>query len=90
MARTLPPFAILTQIKRLLVRTSALVLAFFLVVIESSLLGRRLSDEAETVDWNRISSPGDRIEDLNKYQQTIHGNKAREKADQLGSTSPFP
>jgi len=50
MARTLPPFSTLTQINRLLVRTSALVLVFFLVVIESSLLGRRLRDEVETND----------------------------------------
>jgi len=68
MARTLPPFSILTQINRWLVRTSALALVFFLVVIESSLLGRRLRDEVETKDWNRISSPGARMEDLNKYQ----------------------
>ena len=67
MARTLPPFSIFTQINRLSVRISTLGLVFFLVVIESSLLERRLREEVETGDWNRISSPGSRIEDLSRY-----------------------
>ena len=79
MARTLPPFPILTQINRLLVRRRALVLAFLLVVIESSLLGRRLRSEVETNDWNCITSPGSRIEDLSKYQRVLQKGKASEK-----------
>ena len=64
MAITLPPFSIFAQINRLLVRISIRVLVFFLVAIESSLLGRRLREEVETSDWKCISSPGSRIEDL--------------------------
>lgn len=75
MAMTLPPFSILTQINRLFVRMSILVLVFFLVVIERSLLGRRLRDEVETNEWNRISSPGSRIEDLEKCQQALRENE---------------
>jgi len=63
MASTFPPFLIFTQSNRLLVRISSRVLGFFLVAIESSLLGRRFKEEVETRDWNCISSPGSRIED---------------------------
>jgi len=79
MARTFPPFLIFTQSNRLLVRMSILVLVFFLVVIESSLLGRRLREVVDTNDWNRTLSPGSRIEDLDIYQQALQENKATVK-----------
>lgn len=77
--RTFPPFLIFTQSNRLLVRMSILVLVFFLVVIESSLLGRRLREVVDTNDWNSMLSPGSRIEDLDVYQQALQENKATAK-----------